>query len=315
MHIPLTVPKSKKQEYLKNLKTATLNTGNLFIFAGDQKIEHLNDDFYGKGISKEDASPKHLFEVAKNSKGVVLATQLGLLSQYGSDYPKLPYILKINSKTNLYDNKDEAISKAFYHLDQVIEFKKQSKLNIVGIGYTIYLGSKYESQMLTEAAQVIYQAHQNGLLTIIWAYTRNKQIKNANDPHLIAGAAGVAACLGADFAKVNYPYDLKNKKQAATKFQEAILAAGKTKLICVGGSLMDSESYLEHLYNQFNVSKTNGVALGRNIHQRSLKEATQLTKAISSIIHYNYSLKDAKLVLKNKKDLPKRRRSLSLKFF
>ncbi len=314
MHIPLTVPKSRKEQYLKNLKTATLNTGNLFIFAGDQKIEHLNDDFYGKGISKEDASPKHLFDISQELKGkVVLATQLGLLAQYGQ--PKLPYIVKINSKTNLYQNKDEAISKSFYKMEQILEFKKNSKLNIVGIGYTIYLGSKYESQMLTEAAQVIYQAHQNGLLAIIWAYTRNKQIKNANNPHLIAGAAGVAACLGADFAKVNYPYELKDKKQAATKFKEATLAAGKTKIVCVGGSLKDQETYLEHLYYQINISQTKGVALGRNMHQRSLKNATQFAKAISSIIHYNYSLKDAKLVLKNKKDLPKKRRVLSLKFF
>ncbi len=315
MHIPLTVPASKKNEYLKNLKIATLNTGNLFILAGDQKIEHLNDDFYGKGISKEDASPKHLFEIAHKSKGAILATQLGLISHYAKDYPQLPYIVKINSKSNLYQNKDEALSQAFYTLEQVIDFKKQTKLKIVGIGYTIYLGSKHEAQMLTEAAQLIYQAQQNGLLAIIWAYTRNKQIKNANDPHLIAGTAGVATCLGADFAKVNYPYNLKDKKQAATRFKEATLAAGKTKLVCVGGSRKDSESYLKHLYNQIHISKTNGVAIGRNLHQRPLKEATQLAQAISAIIHYNYSLKDAKLVLQNKKGLPKRRKTLSLKLF
>ncbi len=303
--IPLSVSKEKQKEYLKNSKIATLNTGNLFILAGDQKIEHLNDDFYGKGISADDAYPSHLFNIASEVKAVVLATQLGLISQYGANYPEIPYLVKMNSKTNLDKRKNQSLSTSLYDLEQIINFKKQTKLNIVGIGYTIYLGSENEHIMLKEAAQLIYKAHQNGLLAVIWCYARNNNIKNENDIHLVAGAAGVAACLGADFVKVNYPYQLKNQKKAATEFQEVIKASGKTKVLCVGGSYKQANLYLNHLENQIKISQTNGVAIGRNIHQRPLKEAVRLSKAISSIVHYNFSAIKAQKVLSGKRPLRK----------
>ncbi len=315
IYLPLNVSKEKQKEYLKNLKLATLNTNKLFILAGDQKIEHLNDDFYGKGISADDAYPSHLFNIASEVKGVVLATQLGLISQYGGDYPEIPYLVKINSKTNLDKRKNQSLSTAFYDLEQVIEFKEQTKLNIVGIGYTIYLGAENEHIMLKEAAQLIYKAHQNGLLAVIWCYTRSNNIKNENDIHLIAGAAGVAACLGADFVKLNYPYNLKNQKKAATDYQEVIKAGGKTKILCVGGSYKQANSYLKHLEQQIRISQTSGAAVGRNIHQRPLKEAVRLSKAISSIVHYNFSAINAQKVLLGKKTLSKEKKKKSNSLF
>jgi DhnA family fructose-bisphosphate aldolase class Ia len=62
--VPLSVPRAKKSEYEKNYCLLTKDTGRLLLIAGDQKVEHLNDDFFGTGISPEDASPKHLFEIA-----------------------------------------------------------------------------------------------------------------------------------------------------------------------------------------------------------------------------------------------------------
>jgi fructose-bisphosphate aldolase / 6-deoxy-5-ketofructose 1-phosphate synthase len=307
--IPLNVSSKKQKEYLKNLKIATLGTGKLFIFAGDQKAEHLNDDFYGKNISPDDAYPSHLFNIASEVKGAVLATQLGLIASYANDYPDIPYIVKINSKTNLNKNKGEDLSTAWLDLEQVLEFKEDSQVNIVGIGYTIYLGSKYEHIMLKEAAQLCFKAHQNGLLAIIWAYPRNEWIKNETNSHLIAGASGLAACLGADFVKVSYPYNLKNHKKTAEDFQEVTKAAGKTKVICVGGSYKESDIYLKHLENQIKISQTQGVAIGRNIHQRPLKEAISLGKAISSIVHYGYSAENAKKVLMDKKSLPQKKKN------
>ena len=43
--IPLDIPKNMQKKYVKNYQTITLGSGNLFLFAGDQKVEHLNDDF------------------------------------------------------------------------------------------------------------------------------------------------------------------------------------------------------------------------------------------------------------------------------
>ena len=100
--IPIDVQKDKKREYLKNYLTATRNTGRLMLFAGDQKIEHMNDDFFGvtkEGykISLDDLDPEHFFRIA--SKGVigVFASQLGTIARYGNDYRNLPYLVKLNS--------------------------------------------------------------------------------------------------------------------------------------------------------------------------------------------------------------------------
>ena len=71
-------------------------------------------------------------------------------------------------------------------------------LNILGVGYTVYSGSEFEGQMLHEAAQAVFQAHQHGLLSVLWMYPRGRSVADEKDPHLVAGAAGVACALGSD---------------------------------------------------------------------------------------------------------------------
>ena len=44
--IPLDVPQAKRAAYVKNYLTFTHNTGRVMLLAGDQKMEHLNDDFF-----------------------------------------------------------------------------------------------------------------------------------------------------------------------------------------------------------------------------------------------------------------------------
>ena len=145
-----------------------------------------------------------LFKIASQAKIGVFASQLGLIARYGADYKNIPYLVKINSKSNIIGTSQaDPISSTWFDIEQVVEFKENSGLNIMGIGYTVYLGSEYEAQMLTEAAQAIYEAHQYGLLSVVWCYPRGKGVKDEKDSHLIAGAAGTAATLGTDFVKVN----------------------------------------------------------------------------------------------------------------
>ncbi|MBN2884760.1 aldolase [Patescibacteria group bacterium] len=312
--VPLSVPKRQYDTYLKNYKLATKNSGHLFLFAGDQKVEHLNNDFYGTGISPEDNSPEHLFKIASQVPGAVLATHIGLLSHYGQDYKQIPYILKINGKSSLNTKIDDAISSSWLDLDNIINFKDQSKLKIVGLGYTIYLGSSQEAQMLKEASAMIQTAHKNGMLAIIWMYPRNSKIKNEDDPHLIAGGAGVAACLGADFVKVKYPYKIASTDKKAEVFKEVIDAAGRTKVICVGGSKQEAKNLLQHLGRQLKTGSS-GLAVGRNMHQRSLTEATALGKAITAMLHNNASYKEALVILNNKDNKKKKIKGKMLGFF
>jgi DhnA family fructose-bisphosphate aldolase class Ia len=154
-------------------------------------------------------------------------------------------------------------------------------LKIPAVGYTVYLGSAFESQMLNQAARIVHDAHKNGLITVLWMYPRGKAVEDEKDPHLIAGATGVAACLGSDFVKVNYP---KKEGQASKElFKEAVLAAGRTKVVCAGGSSVDTKVFLQRLHDQIFVSGASGNATGRNIHQKSLKDAVAMCNAISAI--------------------------------
>lgn len=290
--VPLDVPSESRATYLENYYRATHHTGKLMLFAGDQKLEHLNDDYYGEGITPENNDPEHMFKIASKAKIGVFATQLGLINQYGMDYPQIPYLVKLNSKTHLIKTEQaDPRSRQWQSIEEVMQVKKNGNLHIVGVGYTIYYGSEYESDMFHEAAQLINQAHQHGLLSVIWAYPRGKSVRDEKDPHLVAGAAGATACLGSDFVKVNYPK--KEGISSAEALKEAVQAAGRTKLVCAGGGSMDVLTFLQTLHDQIHISGAKGNATGRNIHQKPLEEAVRFCNAISAITFDDKSPQEA----------------------
>ena len=49
---------------------------------------------------------------------------------------------------------------------------RDAGVNVVGLGYTIYLGSEYEATMMAEAGELIAEAHAEGLLGVLWIYPR-----------------------------------------------------------------------------------------------------------------------------------------------
>ena len=280
--VPLDVPKGVRETYMRNYMSITKESGRLMLFAGDQKVEHLNDDFCGKEIHPDDRDPEHLFRIASRARIGVFATQLGLIARYGMDYQDVPYLVKLNSKTHLVKTtQSDPFNNQWLDVHHVAAFRINSGLNILGVGYTIYLGSNYEAEMLSQAAQIVYSAHQYGLVTVLWIYPRGKAVTDEKGPHLIAGATGVAACIGADFVKVNYPK--KAGCESSEIFKEAVLAAGRTKVVCAGGSSDDVESFLRRLYDQIHVSGAAGNATGRNIHQKSLNDAIRMCNAVYAI--------------------------------
>lgn len=300
--IPADVSRAKQREYVKNYLKLTKNTGRLMLFAGDQKIEHLNDDFYDgdQKIAKEDADPEHLFKIADASPISCLAVQSGLAAKYGPTYHKVPLLIKLNSKSHLIKTEQkDPLSQRLLSVEQVIKLKNNG-LNILAVGYTIYLGSEFENQMLQEASQIIFNAHQEGLLTVIWIYPRGKAVKDEKDSHLIAGACGTACALGSDFVKVNYPKNEGRKSEEI--FKEAVLAAGRTGVITAGGESADPKEFLEKLSKQITVSGACGNATGRNIHQKSLAEAINFAKAIASITFADTDAETAYKIYQGKED-------------
>lgn len=282
--IPADVPARSEKVYRENYEALTHVNGRLLLFAADQKIEHLNDDFYGPGIHSDANNPEHLFRIADQGSICAFATHLGLIARYGRQYPKINYLVKLNGKTNLIPTAQrDPLSPTLWTIEDVIQFKKESGLLIRGVGYTLYPGSEYESEMLKTAAHVITQAHAHGLVTVLWMYPRGKSVKNERDGALTAGVAGLAAALGSDFAKINPP-DGDSKKTGAEWLAVAAQAAGNTKLICSGGKTKEPKEFLQELKEQLTTGGMMGCATGRNIHARGLQDAIAMTKSINDLI-------------------------------
>lgn len=292
--VPADVPQAAHKQFMHNYTAITHGTDRLFLFACDQKIEHLDLDFQGSGIHADARDPEHIFKIASQAPIGALAAHFGLIARYGTAYPKINYIVKLNGKTNLVSAKQqEPLSNQLWSVDDVIALKKKSKLPICGVGYTIYLGSEYEYIMLAQAAHIIHQAHEHGLIAIIWIYPRGKAIANDIDPVLLAGATGVANSLGADFVKIKPPAESK-------QLTRAVAAAGNTGIICSGGDKIDAQDFFAELHAQLQAG-TRGCATGRNIFQRSEKDALAFAHALAALIYENASVKDVIQGAKNTK--------------
>lgn len=303
--VPADVPRDLVKTYQDNFSLVTKDTGRLALFAGDQKVEHLNDDFFGETkagpIAEDDADPEHLFRIADQGVIGCFASQLGLIARYGPDYSGVPYLVKVNSKTHLITTKDgDPRSRDWVTMDQVVSLR-EAGLNVVGVGYTVYPGSEFESEQMAGAAQLCYEAHRNGLLAVLWVYPRGRAVPDERDPHLVAGCAGLAATLGADFCKVNYP-KTSDGSSVAEAFREAVRAAGRTRLITAGGEGTDVRAFLQTLHDQIVISGAHGSATGRNIHQKPLAEAVRMTQAIASITYGGWSVEEALAVFQGERE-------------
>jgi class I fructose-bisphosphate aldolase/fructose-bisphosphate aldolase/6-deoxy-5-ketofructose 1-phosphate synthase len=207
------------------------------LMAGDQKVEHLNDDFVGDHVAVDDADPEHLFRIASRARIGAFATQLGLISRYAPDYRDVPYVVKLNAKTHLVPARSaDPLSRQWHTIEQVVRLRDTAGLQIVGV-------------------------------------------------------AGLAACLGADFVKVNAP------SAGPQSLREAVRAAGRTGVVCAGGGERGAEAFLRGLHAQLTEGGAAGSATGRNIHQRPLAEAVRLCNAITALDCDGASLDDALRIL------------------
>lgn len=276
--VPADIPHKMKQAYTNNYLALTKNTGNLLLFTCDHKVEHLNTDFYGTDIHPDAMHPGHIFEIAAHGAAGALATHGGLIARYGLQYPSVNYVVKLNGKTNLGTTTDNPHSAQLYSVEDVMKLQQSSGLAIRGIGITVYLGSAYETEMLEKAAHAINQAHQHGLVAIVWIYLKGTAIADNLVAELIAGIAGVGVSLGADFIKIKPPVH-------AQGLRIATIAAGNSKIICAGGNMRPLRDVCQTLYEQIHVGGTAGAALGRTIFQCSRQEAIARTVAFAAIIH------------------------------
>ena len=131
-----------------------LKNGKAFILAYDQGMEHGPADFTDDNVNPED-----IIKLANKLKVTGFAVQKGIAEKYRKRI-KVPLIVKLNGKTNLVQG--EAVSK------QLCSVKEAIKLKAAAVGYTIYLGSEHEEEMMVEFAKIEEEAHAKGLPVILW---------------------------------------------------------------------------------------------------------------------------------------------------
>jgi fructose-bisphosphate aldolase / 6-deoxy-5-ketofructose 1-phosphate synthase len=270
--IPADIGQTFHDEYVQNRNVLNHNKNKIFILSFDHKVEHMNG-----------TPPEHVFYIAQKAN-ICLATHCGLIALYGAQYQSVVYIAKLTAKTNLISpDLDDPYSALCWQVSDVVALKNAG-INICGVGVTVYLGSKYEPMMLANAARVIKEAHNNGLLAIIWMYPRGKSIENSKDVALIAAGAGVATSLGADIVKIKIP--AVNKDHGHIKNCQIILdSAGITQPIIAGGSMVNYYLLLKNIEDYVCSGGLAGVAIGRNIFERPIAEAVALAQTISAMLY------------------------------
>ncbi len=192
------------------------NTGYLSILPVDQGIEHsAAASFAPNPIYLE---PENIVKLAIEGGCNAVASTVGVLGAVARKYAhKIPFIAKINHNELLtYPNKAEQI--LFGSVTQAWE------MGAAAIGATIYFGSEDASREIVEISEAFQQAHELGLATVLWCYTRNNAFKKDGvDYHTAADLTGQANHLG-----VTIQADIIKQKLATLNGGYPAIGFGKT---------------------------------------------------------------------------------------
>jgi fructose-bisphosphate aldolase, class I len=249
-----------------------MKNGRCLLLAYDQGFEHGPADF-----NEENVDPNYILDIALKTQtytGIVFHE--GIAEKYypiggveKKNYP--PLILKLNGKTS-YHKGEEPVSLQLTSVDQAI------KLGAVGVGYTIYVGSEHEEQMMVEFRKICDEAHAKNLTVIAWMYPRGKHVEGKESSRdVVAYAARLALELGADFAKLPYTGDVDS-------FKWVVENAGRTHVLVQGGSKKEKNDLLLETEQIMDAGAV-GLAIGRNIWQDA--DPVGLSKEISRLVFKN----------------------------
>lgn len=240
-----------------------MKKGKALFLAYDQGLEHGPTDFNDKNVD-----PRYIIDIAKKGEYNAIIFQKGIAEKYNKEIKrsKIPLIIKLNGKTSLVSG--EPISTQLCTVNEAIA------LGAVAVGYTIYIGSEHESEMLTEFEKIEREAHSKGLPVILWAYPRGKGTENKTKEELMAYAARFGLEIGADIVKISYHGTKKD-------LDWAVKSAGKTKVVIAGGAKESAEQLLNQVKELMDAGCV-GVAIGRNVWQS--ENPMKITKELKKII-------------------------------
>jgi class I fructose-bisphosphate aldolase len=277
-------------------------TGYLSILPVDQGIEHSAAFSFYKNPDYFD--PENIIKLAIEAGCNGVASTFGVLGLNARKYAhKIPFIVKINHNELLtYPNK----------YDQTLfgKVKAAWDMGAVAVGATIYFGSEESNRQLKEISEAFEEAHNLGMATILWCYTRNEAFKTEKeDYHAAADVTGQANHLGvtiqADIIKQKLPtnnfgfknidfgkYDDEMYETLTTehpidlcRLQVANCYMGKIGLINSGGG-SKGETDLTEAITTAVVNKRaggSGLILGRKAFQKPFGEGVELLKLVQSV--------------------------------
>ena len=200
-----------------NLRKILKKKKAMFL-AYDQGMEHGPTDFNDKNVD-----PEYIIKIAKEGGFTGLIFQKGVAEKYIDSIKKskVPLIVKLNGKTNLVNG--DPVSLQLCTVDEARE------LGAKAVGYTLYIGSIHEEEMLSEFVNIQREAHKKGLPVIAWIYPRGKGVKGKKKRDLLAYSTRVGLEIGADIVKI---HSHGNKSDLAW----AVKSAGKARVVIAGGS-------------------------------------------------------------------------------
>ena len=276
-------------------------TGYLSILPVDQGIEHSAGASFAPNPAYFD--PENIIKLAIEGGCNAVASTLGVLGLYSRKYAhKIPFVLKFNHNELLtYPNKHD--QKLFADVEQAYN------MGAAGVGATIYFGSEESNRQIEEITLQFKRAHQLGMFTILWCYTRNNAFKKDNvDYHLSADLTGQANHLGvtieADIIKQKLPEnnggynalkfgkthpDVYKKLSSdhpidLCRYQVANCYMGKIGLINSGGA-SGANDFAEAVRTAVINKRAGGMGLisGRKAFQRPIAEGIKLLNAIQDV--------------------------------
>jgi fructose-bisphosphate aldolase, class I len=277
-------------------------TGYVSILPVDQGIEHSAGASFAPNPAYFD--PENIVKLAIEGGCNAVASTLGVLGSVARKYAhKIPFLMKVNHNEFLsYPNAFDQIRFA--------SVKQAFDMGAMGVGATIYFGSEESKRQIQEVTLMFQQAHELGMFTVLWCYTRNNAFKTKEvDYHLSADLTGQANHLGvtieADIIKQKMPennggYTALNfgKTHKAvysqlssdnpidlTRYQLANCYMGRAGLINSGGASSGESDLKEAVKTAVINKRAGGMGLisGRKAFQRPMKEGAALLNAIQDV--------------------------------
>ena len=267
-------------------------TGKFVILPVDQGFEHGPARSFQP--NPEGYDPDYHAQLAVDAGCNGYAAPLGFLEAVADRYAgQVPLILKLNNSDTL-AKMDQPISAITGSVKDAL------RLGCAAIGYTIYPGSGQRNRMYEDLRELILEAKDVGLPTILWACPRGAGLSKDGETaaDVTAYAAQIAAQLGAHVIKIKPPKDFIEQAEAKKVFEKYAIPTktlsdrvrhcvqsafnGKRIVIFSGGEAKGTDELLAEV-KEIAKGGAFGSIMGRNAFQRPRPEALKLLADVMKI--------------------------------